>query len=888
MRTPAGWAALAVLSLAMTGCGPSPTREAGGAAEPSWSPDWPVLKVYDKGHLEKISLPLGGVGTGTVGLGGRGNLRDWEIMNRPAKDFTPTIGQQLGPFFALWVQPQGRAPSARALEGPLPEHLFEGSHGATVTNHGLPRFREAAFAAAYPFGQVFLADPGMPVDVRIEAFNPFVPADLEASGRPVAVFRFVVLNKSDVPVKASICATLPNFIGEDGSRLGADWKGDPTVLGPKKNVNSFRADDVLRGIFMRSEGVDPRAEAWGTIALAAPAGTAGSVRTDWLKAGWGTPLLDFWDDFGRDGVLEARPEAGEDMPFGSLTVEVDVPPSGSVPATFFLGWHFPNRRTWTPRPDSPEDVIGNYYTTLWADAWEAVRDFAPRREELEKRAAGFVRAFAQSGLPDEVKEAALFNLSTLRTQTSFLTPDGRFFGWEGSSNARGCCWGSCTHVWNYEQATAFLFGGLARSMRETEFLFATDEAGLMSFRVGLPLASRACQLGKAAADGQMGCLMKAYRDWKLSGDDAWLQKLWPKVKKALAFAWIPGGWDADRDGVMEGCQHNTMDVEYYGPNPQMEFWYLGALRAVEEMAKGVGEEDFARTCRELFEKGRAWTGANLFNGEYFVHKIEPPRTEADVAPSLRVGMGAAELSKPDYQLGEGCLVDQLVGQFMAHVCGLGYLGDPAQVRTTLASILKYNRQDGFNGHFNCLRSFVLGDERALLMASYPKGRPENPFPYFTEVMTGFEYAAAVGMMYEGMAAGAAGSTEVRNGLEVVRDIRARYDGLKRNPFDEAECGHHYARAMASWAAVLALTGFQWDGRNGTMEFAAREGTHFWSNGDAWGTSKIAARASGYRAELKVGGGTVALGTFRLAGAGEARFAPARTLSAGESLAIDLE
>ena len=117
-----------------------------------------------------------------------------------------------------------------------------------------------------------------------------------------------------------------------------------------------------------------------------------------------------------------------------------------------------------------------------------------------------------------VKESALFNLSTLRSQTVFRTPDGFMFGWEGCDDTAGCCFGSCTHVWNYEQATAFLFGGLALGMREVEFNYATRNDGGMSFRVDLPL-EHAQAWSLAAADGQMGCIMKLYRDWQLSGDD---------------------------------------------------------------------------------------------------------------------------------------------------------------------------------------------------------------------------------------------------------------------------------------------------------------------------------------------------------------------------------
>jgi hypothetical protein len=293
------------------------------------------------------------------------------------------------------------------------------------------------------------------------------------------------------------------------------------------------------------------------------------------------------------------------------------------------------------------------------------------------------------------------------------------------------------------------------------------------------------------------------------------------------------------------------------------------------MAQRIGDKPFAKACGDLFDKGRAWTDANLWNGEYYEHQVRPPKSVEDVAPSLRLDMGAKSITEPDYQLAQGCLVDQLVGQLMAHVCGLGYLVDPAHVKTTLASIRKYNTQAGFFDHFNCLRSFVLGDETALLMASYPKGRPRNPFPYFTEVMTGFEYTAAVGMLYEG---------DVEDGLKVIRDIRARYDGKKRSPFDEAECGHHYARAMASWAAVPALAGFAWDGREKAMSFGASEGTFFWSNGDAWGTCRIG--PGGKTAELRVLSGELALRSFRLGSAAPKAFKQPRTIMAGETLRWD--
>ena len=411
--------------------------------------------------------------------------------------------------------------------------------------------------------------------------------------------------------------------------------------------------------------------------------------------GWGSDLLAFWDDFSADGMLEDVEAKGEDIPMASLAVRVTIPAGETRSIPFLLAWHFPNRVTWTPEGEckdgccQPGDRLTNHYAVQFPDAWEAAEFAAAHWEELEEKTLRFVDAFCSSDLPAAVKEAALFNLSTLRSQTCFRSADGRFYAWEGCADHGGCCHGSCTHVWNYEQATAFLFGDLAKIMREIEFAQCTDEAGLMSFRVNLPL-ERAQKFARAAADGQMGTILKMYRDWQLSGDDEMLRRLWPQVKAALAFCWVAGGWDADRDGVMEGCQHNTMDVEYFGPNPQMESWYLGALRAGEEMARYVGDDSFAAECGRLFASGRAWTDANLFNGEFYIQEVRPPRSQADIYPGLLVGMGAKDLSQPDYQLGPGCLVDQLVGQYMAHVCGLGYLLDEEHVKTTLGSILKYN------------------------------------------------------------------------------------------------------------------------------------------------------------------------------------------------------
>ena len=717
----------------------------------------------------------------------------------------------------------------------------------------------------------------VPLDIRLQAFNPLIPGDADASGIPVAILRVVLTNTTQHHVEAAVCGNLQNFIGSDG-----------TYGAPSKNVNHYRDQDGIRGIFMQSEGVDPTSARYGTLALTTTATTGTSYRTAWANYSWGDTLLDFWDDFSDDGYLEDRDAEGVDAPIGSLSVSLNIPAGSTSTVTFLLSWHFPNRMSWQesglnhPQSHVQEDArVGNHYATRHDDAWAAATYTAQHLPRLEADTVQFVESLCSSDLPAVVQEAALYNLAHLRSQTVFRTEDGFLFGWEGCDDTQGCCFGSCTHVWNYEQATAFLFGDLAAGMREVEFLYATREDGGMSFRVELPL-SQAASWSLAAADGQMGCIMKLYRDWQLSGDDNLLRRLWPNARKTLAFCWRPGGWDADKDGVMEGCQHNTMDVEYYGPNPQMGFWYLGALRAVEEMARYLGENDFATECHQLYVNGSAWLDAHLFNGEYYEHEIRPHTGPDSVLPMLMSDMGAKDPANPVLQLGTGCLVDQLVGQFFAHVCGLGYLAQADHIQQTLRSVMKYNFKETMYGHFNHMRSYVLNDESALLMATYPRGnRPQRPFPYYNEVMTGFEYTAAIGMLYE---------DDVDNGLRCIQAIRDRYDGRKRSPFDEAECGHHYARSMTSWAAVLALTGFHYSRVDKAITFAkAENAVHwFWSTGYAWGMCHQTPGLESTQVEVTVLHGILHVDQLTLADYGSVAFDTSQQLSQGENLICNIE
>ena len=801
-------------------------------------------------------MPIGGIGTGNISIGGNGQWKDVELMNKPGMGFYGSVSPQRAPFFMIFTQNPNGEKHAKTLMGPIPPTEYTGSEGSVAPNHGLPRFASADFDAGYPFAMVNLEDNGMPVSAKLKVFNPFIPGDAVNSGIPIAVIRYEIKNKTNQPLTIAVAGSMDNFIGMDGSQVEFNsFNRAITPKGVKNNRNTFKQSQGLAGIYMTSDSVGQDSNAWGTIALTTPAKVNGysiSYRTQFSPKGWNDNLTDMWDDFSDDGVFKALEfEHKVDDPRAALSVKMQLGPNETKEIEFFLTWDFPNRKDWNDKI-----TIGNYYSTFYTDAWDVAEKTLPHLPELETKTLDFVNLIVKSDYPQVIKEAALFNSSTLRSQTAFRDREGHFFGWEGVFATTGSCYGNCTHVWNYEQTTPFLFGSLAMKMRNVEYQYGlNDSSGLMSFRVSLPFNKKE-NWKIAAADGQMGTIMKVYREWQLSGDDEFLRTTWPGVKKALAFAWIKNGWDADQDGVMEGCQHNTMDIEYFGPNPEIEFWYLGALKAAAKMAGYLKDETFQQTCSLLFEKGSRWTDLHLFNGEFYIQQIRPVQDKSFIAPGLFAGYGATNLRNPDFQIGEGCLVDQLVGQNMAWICGLGYLADSAHIKKTLQSIWKYNHVSSFGDKFNNMRSYALGDESGLMLTSYPdpSKRPEVPLSYGFEAWTGLEYTAATGFIYEGM---------YKDAVNIITDVRNRYDGYKRNPFNEEECGNHYARAMASWSAFIAYSNFNYSAVDKAFSITAKPGNYFWSNGYSWGNVTV----SDHTVLISVHFGELNIKTVRLKGGG---------------------
>ena len=469
-----------------------------------------------------------------------------------------------------------------------------------------------------------------------------------------------------------------------------------------------------------------------------------------------------------------------------------------------------------------EDAKSTYrpwYSERFKSLNEVIGYWDANRAMLEKNSRLFSDAFYSSSLPAEVLEAVAANLTILKSPTVLRQWDGRFWAWEGCQDSFGSCHGSCTHVWNYAQALPHLFPSLERTLRETEFRVSQNTEGHQNFRVNLPISAPPHNF-HAAADGQLGGIMKVYREWRISGDTQWMKDLFPAVKKSLDYCIRT--WDPLHKGCLEEPHHNTYDIEFWGPDGMCTSFYLGALTAFIEMGKELKQP--VKEYTALLSKGRKYMETALFDGEYFIQKIQWEGLQAPNPVDVMSFGGsyseeALKLLKeegPKYQYGTGCLSDGILGMWMASVCGLDEVLDNEKVRSHLVAVHKYNLKHDLIDHFNPQRPvYACGKDGGLLLCTWPKGGMLSlPFVYSNEVWTGIEYQVASHLMMKG---------EVEKGLDIVRECRKRYDGRVRNPFNEIECGHWYARAMASYGMLQGLTGVRYDAVDKTMYIDSKIG-----------------------------------------------------------------
>jgi uncharacterized protein (DUF608 family) len=381
-----------------------------------------------------VAFPLGGIGTGNVSLGVRGELRDWEIFNRPAK------GHSLpNTFFAIRVQSPGGEPIVRALEGALqpPFNLSHGYHPSQ--NGGLPRFAKSSLRGEYPFAWLEFEDPAVPVRVNLEAFTPLIPLNPDDSGIPCAVLTYTVRNPSAQPVSVTLVGSLCNPVG--GALYDQFMNIAQTKRGRTKN--DYRNEPLMRGLFLHATEIPSDDLNYGNISLVTTHPSV-TVKPTWLRSGWWDFLQEFWDDLTDDGLLndlrydDPSPDRRPDT--GSLGVRTDLAPGEEQSFRFVLTWYFPNRHnSWraerqienaiSERQSTPSGastaIVRNRYAARFGDSWAVaayvIRDWG----RLEAGTRHFHEALFGSTLPQYVLDAVSANMRAAAPEavrTSGATP----------------------------------------------------------------------------------------------------------------------------------------------------------------------------------------------------------------------------------------------------------------------------------------------------------------------------------------------------------------------------------------------------------------------------------------------------------------------------------
>ncbi len=781
---------------------------------------------------------MGGLGAGCICLNGHGGLQDFSIRHKPHFSAMPPERNNFPDAAFALLRTGGADPVTRLVEGPLPDGKVydQGLWTAGQDTHrggfeGLPRFRRSRFSSGYPFGRVALSDPKVPLTVEITGWSPFIPLDDVASGIPCVILEYKLTNETARAVDFEFSYHLSHLaIGAEGA-----WPGARTRVTPGKGVFFYNTEP---------KGAD----SFGSASLTT-IGHRPRIKGSWPDGGWFDVFSRLWKEV---KLGKFKPNTGEDAigrgarKGGSMLVGGRLGAGRSVSIPVVIAWHFPNSSFrsygWFDRlppnfvPRENEPAWRPFYASQWADAAEVASHVHRNYDDLRERTVAFQNALLSSTLPSEILDAVSANLAIVKSPTILRQENGNLWGWEGCGITAGSCSGTCTHVWNYAQALPHLFPALERTLREQEYRHSMDERGHVSFRASLP-DGPAPHVYHAAADGQLGGILKLFRDWQISGDTDWLRRLYPLARRSLEYGITT--WDPGRRGALVEPHHNTYDIEFWGAEPMCGSIYQAALAAMAAMACALGQKADAEEYESLSIRAARCMEDQLFNGEYFIQKIqyrglrdksflerlEQKKDDAETQRMLRK-------EGPNYQYGTGCLSDGVIGAWMAEIYGVKAPLDRAKVRKNLLAIYRHNYRRSLVGHENTQRpGYAMEDEGGLLLCSWPRGgKPTLPFIYSDEVWTGIEYQVASHLASEGF---------LRQSLDIVRSARKRYDGKVRNPWNEYECGSYYARAMASYALLASWSGFRYSAVEKTLWFGppakTRKFQTFFSTASAYGT-----------------------------------------------------
>ena len=481
--------------------------------------------------------------------------------------------------------------------------------------------------------------------------------------------------------------------------------------------------------------------------------------------------------------------------FASLGKNLTLKPGEEKTISFTLSWRFPNANYVTSFGRRPGAHDINFYSTLWPTATDAATAVAVRDQELHTTTRTWTDTWYDSSLPYWFLERTFIPINCMQTQVAErLALQGGMYNLDEGVN---CCPGNCTHVWQYAQGLARIFPVIERECRDkVEYgkgLRRSD--GAINFRHSIAQF-------RDAIDGQCGTILRVLRESQMTTNYRFLESVWDRTK--LSMEHVIKKWDPDEDGLLAGAQHNTLDEPWFGQVHWLINLYHAALKASAVMARQMNQPPLAERYESIVAKGAPAMVDMLWNEDfgYFIHK--PGDTDSEKHGSTN-----------------GCHIDQVFGEFWLLNLGMDRVLPQDKVRGALESLWKYNFTPNVGDFRKVMKDgrWYAGEgDAGLVMCSFPHGKIEpksgnkNYAGYLNECMTGFEWQVAAHMIWEGM---------LEKGLAIGKAIYDRYLPRDRNPYNEIECSDHYARAMSSYSAFMAVCGYRYDGPEGKLAFGPK-------------------------------------------------------------------
>ncbi len=816
-------------------------------------------KVYVGDELRYLAMPCGGIGSGQVNVTGDGRLSFTESVYNVQQQPNSGHGLSTGYNYLHPEEPVSKVENAFSIR----VKTADGTNKVLKLNKD--DFDDIQFIGEYPMAEIRYQQKSekLPVEISSEVFSPFVPLNLRNSANPVTVVSYSVTNTSDKSVEVSISGWLKNIQFPDASKV--------------EHTNTVMKSKGVKGLSLEMKAVNASEEVMkhpqlGGFSLS----VLDSKAQVYVSNASNESFLQKW---GADNTSNPRESNynSQESTGGNVVSSIKIAPNRTKRITFLVTWYFPNayedgKRYKDALKEAP-GWVGHVYNNWYSNSFDVAKYVSDNFSNLYKDTKLFGDTYFDTSLPYWLANRITMPVSTLAAGNISIWENGRMYGYEGI----GFCQGTCGHVYNFVAAIYKLFPELERSVRLLQDFNSTEKysgfspSGRINFRgygVNKPNVPHSY-----ASDAQSGYVLKAYREHLNSPDNEFLDTVWEKVKMAIGYHIFKDGAEIglEPNGVLEGEQ-TFWDPMWYGPNPYNNTLYLAALRAAEEMAKIQGEPELAGRYHKLFESGRKFMDEKMWNGEFYVHLYPvglngnvgvkngfklPSEIDANAESYIK----AFNEGRSGYFPGTACDAQQLFGQNWTNQLGLGNILSPEHSKIAAKSIFKYNWTPDIATiyDFEKPNARILAEkgEAAMINGGWTKEKPrafENTHDK-TNVWTGLEYEAACDMINEGL---------LEEALVSLRSIDDRYNGAKRNPWNEVEGSNHYSRAMHSWNVLLSLSGFTYDGPQGSIGFNPRLRPDFFksffSAAEGWGSFTQSRDVKGQTNTIELSYGKLKLNT----------------------------